>query len=217
MHIEVGILSAPVIASANAAALATLTAHAGDFVRRPLDLAKTLLAAVFFSLFMEAWHQPVGPSELHFIGASMVYFVFGFAPTMFGFALGLFLQCVLFEPQDMLHLGVNALSLIVPLIAAHTLVGRRILAAAGTAPIAWASVLKFDAIYYGGVVTMVGFWLASGNARAPFADWALFAACYLPVVLCEPAITCAVLRAIRRLDTTSPVRRLTALDGTIVA
>jgi ABC-type Co2+ transport system permease subunit len=217
MHIEVGILSAPEIAGANAAAIATLTAHASEFRRRPLDLAKTLLAAVFFSLFMEGWHQPVGPSELHFIGASMVYFVFGFAPTMFGFALGLLLQCVLFEPQDMLHLGVNALSLIVPLIAAHTLVGRRILAAAGTAPIAWASVLKFDAIYYGGVVTMVGFWLASGNARAPFADWALFAACYLPVVLCEPAITCAVLRAIRRLDTTSPVRRLTALDGTIVA
>ena len=217
MHIEVGILSASVIAGANAAALATLTAHAGDFVRRPLDLAKTLLAAVFFSLFMEAWHQPVGPSELHFIGASMVYFVFGLAPTMFGFALGLLLQCVLFEPQDMLHLGVNALSLIVPLIAAHALAGRRILAAAGTAPIAWASVLKFDAVYYGGVVTMVGFWLASGNARAPFADWALFAACYLPVALCEPAITCAVLRGIRRLDAGTPLRRLTALDGTIVA
>ena len=86
----------------------------------------------------------------------MVYFVFGFAPTMFGFALGLLLQCVLFEPQDMLHLGVNALSLIVPLIAAHTLVGRRILAAAGTAPIAWASVLKFDAIYYGGYEVEAG-------------------------------------------------------------
>jgi ABC-type Co2+ transport system permease subunit len=217
MHIEVGILSAPVVAGANAAALATLTTYARDLVRRPLDLAKTLLAAVFFSLFMEVWHPPVGPSELHFIGASLVYFVFGFTPTMFGFALGLLLQCLLFEPQDMLHIGVNALSLIVPLIAAHTLAGRRVLGAGGAAPIAWASVLKFDAIYYGGVVTMVGFWLAGGNAQAPFADWALFAACYLPVVLCEPAITCAVLRAVGRLDAKSPVRRLTALDGTIVA
>jgi cobalt/nickel transport system permease protein len=217
MHIEVGILSAPELAGANAAAIATLTAHASEFRRRPLDLAKTLLAAVFFSLFMEGWHQPVGPSELHFIGASMVYFVFGFVPTMFGFALGLALQAVLFEPQDVLHLGVNALSLILPLIAAHALCGRRILAAGATAPISWTSVLRFDAIYYGGVVTMVGFWLASGNARAPLADWALFAASYLPVVLCEPAISCGVLRAIRRLDTTSPVRRLTTLDGTIVA
>jgi cobalt/nickel transport system permease protein len=97
VHIEVGILSAPEMGGANAAALATLTARASEFRRRPLDLGKTLLATVFFSLFMEVWHQPVGPSELHFIGASMVYFVFGFVPTMFGFALGLALQAALFE------------------------------------------------------------------------------------------------------------------------
>jgi cobalt/nickel transport system permease protein len=45
----------------------------------------------------------------------------------------------------------------------------------------------------------------------------LFAAAYLPVVLCEPVMTAAILRAVRRLDTRSPVRRLTALDGTTVA
>jgi cobalt/nickel transport system permease protein len=217
MHIEVGILSAPEIAGANAAAIATLAAYAGDLWRRPVELGKALLAAVFFSLFMEVWHQPVGPSELHFIGASTIYFLFGFTPALFGFAIGLALQAVLFEPQDMLHLGVNALSLMVPLIVAHAIAGRRIPAADATAPIAWTSVLRFDAIYYGGVVTMVGFWLAGGNTHASFADWALFAAAYLPIVLCEPAISCAVLRAVHRLDTTSPVRRLTALDGTIVA
>ncbi len=217
MHIEVGILSAPEVASANAAAIATLAAHANGLWRRPIEIAKTLLAAVFFSLFMEVWHQPVGPSELHFIGASMIYFLFGFTPTLFGFAIGLALQALLFEPQDMLHLGVNALSLMVPLIAAHMLVGREILGAGKTAPIAWSSVLKFDAIYYGGVVTMVGFWLAGGNTQTSLADWALFAAAYLPVVLCEPVLTCAALRAVRRLDTTNPIRRLTALDGTIVA
>ena len=142
MHIEVGILSAPEVASANAAAIATLAAHANGLWRRPIEIGKTLLAAVFFSLFMEVWHQPVGPSELHFIGASMIYFLFGFTPTLFGFAIGLALQALLFEPQDMLHLGVNALSLMVPLIAAHMLVGRRILAAGKTAPIAWSSVLQ---------------------------------------------------------------------------
>jgi ABC-type Co2+ transport system permease subunit len=215
MHIEVGILSAAKVAGANAAALGTLVAYAPGLARRPFDLAKTALAAVFFSLFMEVWHQPVGPSELHFIGASLVYFVFGFLPTMFGFAIGLLLQSLLFEPQDILHLGVNALSLIVPLIAAHTLLGRA--PAAGGAPVPWSSVLKFDAVYYGGVVTMVGFWLACGDVRTPFADWALLAGAYLPLVLCEPVISCAALRSIRRLDAKSPVRRLTALDGTVVA
>ena len=88
MHIEVGILSAPEVAAANATAIATLAGHARALLRRPHDIVKALLAAVFFSLFMQVWHQPVGPSELHFIGASMVYFMFGFIPTMFGFALG---------------------------------------------------------------------------------------------------------------------------------
>jgi cobalt/nickel transport system permease protein len=217
MHIEPGILSAPQIAAANATALATLAAHSGGLVRRPLDIVKTLLAAAAFSLLMEVWHQPVGPSELHFIGASTIYFLFGFVPTLFGFAIGLALQAVLFEPQDMLHLGVNALSLMLPLIAAHALVGRRLLADRGDAPISWASVVRFDAVYYGGVVAMVGFWLAGGNTQTSLADWALFAAAYLPVVLCEPVMTTAVLRAVRRLDTRSPLRRLTALDGTIVA
>ena len=217
MHIEPGILSAPQIAAANATALATLAAHSGGLVRRPLDIVKTLLAAAAFSLLMEIWHQPVGPSELHFIGASTIYFLFGFVPTLFGFAIGLALQAVLFEPQDMLHLGVNALSLMLPLIAAHALVGRRLLANGADAPISWASVVRFDAVYYGGVVVMVGFWLAGGNTQTSLADWALFAAAYLPVVLCEPVMTTAVLRVVRRLDTRSPLRRLTALDGTIVA
>jgi ABC-type Co2+ transport system permease subunit len=217
MHIEPGILSAPQIAAANATALATLAAHSGGLVRRPLDIVKTLLAAAAFSLLMEIWHQPVGPSELHFIGASTIYFLFGFVPTLFGFAIGLALQALLFEPQDMLHLGVNALSLMLPLIAAHALVGRRLLANGTDAPISWASVVRFDAVYYGGVVAMVGFWLAGGNTQTSLADWALFAAAYLPVVLCEPVMTTAVLRAVRRLDTRSPLRRLTALDGTIVA
>lgn len=216
MHIEVGILSAPEIAGANAVAMATLAAYARGLWGRPVEIAKTLLAAVFFSLFMEVWHQPVGPSELHFIGASTVYFLFGFTPTLFGFAIGLALQAVLFEPQDLPHLGVNSLSLIVPLIVAHRLAGRRLFST-GSAPIVWSSVLRFDAVYYGGVITMVGFWLASGTTQSSFAGWALFAASYLLIVVCEPAVSCAVLRAVGRLDTANPVRRFTTLDGTMVA
>jgi len=217
MHIEPGILSTAKVLGAQVAAFSALAAHAPGFVRRPLDLVKTLLAAVFFSLFMEVWHQPVGPSELHFIGASTIYLVFGFLPTMFGFALGLLLQGVLFEPQDLIHLGVNSLSLIVPLIAAHSLVGQRVLSGGSLASVPWSSVLRFDAVYYGGVVTMVGFWLAFGDVRTPFADWTLFAVSYLPVVLCEPAISRGILRALGRLDAESWVRRLTALGGTVVA
>ncbi|MNR29417.1 cobalt transport protein CbiM [compost metagenome] len=80
---------------------------------------------------MEVFHLPVGASELHFVGASAVYIIFGFIPSWFGFAIGLLLQGLLFEPQDLVHLGVNSLSLMLPLIAAHGLLGRRFVLAVG--------------------------------------------------------------------------------------
>ncbi|MEP9379355.1 energy-coupling factor ABC transporter permease [Aquabacter sp. CN5-332] len=216
MHIEPGILSAGKILAANAAAVATLGSHAGGFLRRPLDLVKTLLAAVFFSIFMQMWHMSVGPSELHLIGASTIYFTFGFLPTLFGFALGLLLQSALFEPQDLIHLGVNSLSLMVPLIAAHAAVGRVCFrdggAAGDIAKLKWATVFKFDGIYYSGVVAMVGFWLALGNEATPFTDWGLFALSYLPLALCEPAISLGLLRLLARFRDTGLIRRFTALD-----
>lgn len=206
MHIEPGVLDAAKIASANVAALGALGASAWGFVRRPADLAKTILAALFFSIFMQAWHMPVGPSELHLIGASAIYFTFGFLPTLFGFALGLALQGLIFEPQDLVHLGVNSLSLMVPLIAVHAAFGRRFFSGAETR---WSSVLKFDAAYYAGVVAMVGFWLALGQEPTPLQSWARFAASYLPLVALEPLFTLAVLKGLKRFEGSAPVRALT--------
>lgn len=209
MHIEPGVLDAAKIAAANTAALGTLGASAIGFVRRPADLAKTLLAALFFSIFMQVWHLPVGPSELHLIGASAIYFTFGFLPTLFGFALGLVLQGLIFEPQDLVHLGVNSLSLMVPLIAVHAAFGRRFFARDGIET-RWSSVLKFDAAYYAGVVAMVGFWLALGQEPTPLQSWATFAASYLPLVALEPLFTLLVLKGLKRFEGTAAVRKLTA-------
>ena len=206
MHIEPGVLDAAKIASANAAALGTLGASAWGFVRRPADVARTVLAAIFFSVFMQAWHMQVGPSELHLIGASAIYFTFGFLPTLFGFALGLALQGLLFEPQDLVHLGVNSLSLMVPLIAVHAAFGRRFFEGAETR---WASVLRFDAAYYAGVVAMVGFWLALGQEATPLQSWAIFAASYLPLVALEPLVTLLVLKGLKRFETNAAIRAFT--------
>ena len=208
MHIEPGVLDAAKIASANAAALGTLGASVYGFVRRPADLARTLLAALFFSIFMQVWHMPVGPSELHLIGASAIYFTFGFLPTLFGFALGLALQGLIFEPQDLVHLGVNSLSLMVPLIAVHAAFGRRFFSRDGLET-RWSSVLKFDAAYYAGVVAMVGFWLALGQEPTPLASWARFAASYLPLVALEPLFTLLALKGLKRFERTTPVQTFT--------
>jgi ABC-type Co2+ transport system permease subunit len=218
MHIEPGVLAASKVMYANAAALGALGAYSPSLIAGPAAIVKTLLAAAFFSVFMELFHLPVGASELHFVGASAVYVTFGFLPTLFGFAIGLLLQGLLFEPQDLVHLGVNALSLIVPLIATHALLGRRFFAEGPSKlPVRWLAIVKFDALYYSGVVGMVGFWLLLGNEATPLSNWAIFALSYLPLVLCEPIFTFAVLKLLGRLDEDSPVRRLTALGRLSVA
>ena len=187
MHIEPGVLNSAKVLYANVTA--TLAAFSPTLITRPDNVIKTLLAAAFFSVFMEVFHLPVGASELHFVGASTVYFVFGFIPTLFGFAMGLLLQGPFSEPHDLVHLGVNSLSLMLPLIAARGLLGRRFFSK-GERSIRWAEVVTFDAVYYTGVVAMVGFWLSLGEGPTPLNNWALFSVSYLPLVLCEPLFTC---------------------------
>lgn len=213
MHIEPGVLNATKILAANAAAIATLGPHVRGLVRVPADLVKTLLAAVFFSVFMQMLHMPVGASELHFVGASAIYFLFGFRPALFGFALGLLLQAVVFAPQDLLHIGVNSLSLMVPLIGAHALQSRR----KDASPIGWQRILRFDAPYYAGVAAMVGFWLSLGSEPASLAAWLVFAAAYVPIVLLEPAFTWAVLRAVKTFGSSRLVREYTQVASLQIA
>lgn len=192
MHIEPGMLDHFKILGANAAALGVLAVHAPALLKRPTLWLRTALAAVFFSLFMQAFHLKVGPSELHFVGAMPIYLLLGFIPTLFGFALGLLLQGLLFEPQDLVHLAVNTLSLVVPLIALHHTLGQRLQAALGLK-----TLLKLDAFYYAGVTAMVGFWLLNSADATPVADWARFAASYLSVVALEPLFTLLIVSGVR--------------------
>lgn len=206
MHIEPGILSGSKILLANVTAAATLSTRTPALFQKRSNLLKAVLAAIFFSLFMQAFHLKVGPSELHFIGASAVYFTFGFLPTMFGFGLGLLLQGLFFEPRDLVHLGVNSLSLIVPLVAAHHAAGKSLFVDTEVKQTAsWSNIVRFDAVYYSGVVGMVGFWLLMGDEPTPLTSWAVFSLSYLPLVICEPIFTRVVLKSLSRLSRTVPV------------
>lgn len=194
MHIEPGIIAQAKVIAANVGAAGVLLAYTKDLIKNPADIVRMLLAAVFFSLFMQAFHVQVGPSELHFVGAMVIYLTLGFVPTLIGFAVGLLLQGVLFNPLDLPHLAVNSLSLIVPLIAVHYTLGRKLREQA----ITWKNILKMDAAYYSGVTVMVGFWLAMSNVATSFSAWAAFASSYLVLVACEPLLTYAALRLLKR-------------------
>lgn len=196
MHIEPGIIAQAKVMAANVGATGLLLAYARDLIKNPADIVRMLVAAVFFSLFMQGFHVKVGPSELHFVGAMIIYLTLGFVPTLIGFAVGLLLQGVLFEPLDLPHLAVNSLSLIVPLIAVHYTLGRKL--REQDAVITWKSILKLDAMYYSGVTAMVGFWLAISNVATSFTAWATFASSYLVLVACEPLLTYSALSLLKR-------------------
>jgi len=198
MHIEPGYIAQAKLMLANTSALGVLAYYAKDLIARPTDVLRTLLAALFFSLFMQGFHLNVGPSELHFVGAMAIYLTLGFIPTLFGFALGLLLQGLVFEPTDLVHLAVNSLSLIVPLIAVHYTLGHKLRDATSGSRVNWLNIVKLDALYYAGVTAMVGFWLLVGEVATPFAAWAAFASSYLALVVVEPLFTYSLVKLLKR-------------------
>ncbi len=200
MHIEPGYIAHAKVLLANVSAVGVLSYYAMGLLRRPTDLVRTLLAALFFSLFMQSFHVSVGPSELHFVGAMAMYLTLGFLPTLMGFALGLLLQGLLFDPMDLVHLAVNSLSLVLPLIAVHYTLGRKLRDAATGQRISWAAILRLDAMYYSGLTAMVGFWLLIGDVATPFAAWAAFATSYLAIVAVEPLVTYGAVRLLKRYE-----------------
>lgn len=212
MHIEIGIIDPLRVTAANAVALAVVASQVPALIRAPLNIVKAGLAAVVFSALMQAWHLPVGPSELHLIGATTVYLLFGFAPAMAGFALGLLLQAVLFEPQDMVHLGVNALSLMLPMIAVHETFGKRLFAAGAADRFTFARVLRIDAVYYAGVSAMVAFWLMISNDSFALVDWGRWALAYLPVFGLEALITFTTVTIMKTWRSNGALSRITELN-----
>lgn len=200
MHIEPGYISAVKVALANVAAIGVIGSQAFQLLKKPQLIFRTLLAAIFFTLFMQAFHLPVGPSELHFVGAIPIYLTFGFVPTLLGFGLGLLLQGLLFVPTDLVHLGVNTLSLAVPLMLVHATLGNQL------QTVDVKTILKLDALYYSGVTLIVGFWLSVGEIATPLSAWAAFAASYLVLVIAEPIFTWTMIKGLQRLETSSLAR-----------
>ena len=196
MHIEPGYVASAKILAANLAAAALLGSQSIHLLKAPQLVVRSLIAGVLFLLFMQAFHLPVGPSELHFLGAMPLYLALGFVPALFGFAIGLLAQGLLFAPADLVHIGVNTLSLAVPLTLVHATLGKRLLAA--RARLDLRAVLKLDAAFYSGVTLMVGFWLAVGEVATPLSAWLAFASSYAAIVAVKPLLTLLVVAAIAR-------------------
>ncbi len=196
MHIEIGIIEPLRLSAANAAAAALVVSQLPALAKAPGLLPRVMAVGVGVAVLMQAWHVPVGPSELHLIGATTAYLFAGLPATIVGFALALALQCLI-EPKDVAHLGVNILSLGLPLVALHMTFGRRLFDAGMADRFTLARVVRLDLTYYAGVAAMVAFWLGISNDALPARDWAMWALAYLPVFMAEAALSFGVVMFVR--------------------
>lgn len=202
MHIEPGIVDGAKITlsyATAAAAGATGLFQAAKSLREKGALslvARSSMATAGVFVFFEVMpHFSAGVSEVHFILGSTLFLILGAGPAAIGLAMGLLLQGLFFAPTDLPQLGMNLTTLLVPLFALHEVARRMIAPGTAYVDLDYKQVLALSAVYQGGVVAWVAFWVVYGaGATAPtLAGIGTFALAYASVLLIEPLVDVAVL------------------------
>ena len=202
MHIEPGIVDGAKMGLAFATA-AGASAYAAklaisDIARSNVVsfAARAALATVGTFVFFEVLpHFPVGVSEVHFILGTTLFLILGAAPAALGLALGLLVQGLFFAPTDLPMYFVNLTTLLVPLFAMTALARHVVPSAKAYVDLEYSEVLELSAMYQGGVVAWVAFWVfyGQGVGAETFQSVWTFAGAYMLVVLIEPVVDLAVL------------------------
>lgn len=204
MHIEPGIVDGAKMAlaygTAAGAAGYSLKLAADDLKTNSgasfavRSLAATIGVFVFFEILP---HFPVGVSEVHFILGTTLFLLLGAAPAAVGLAAALALQGLFFAPTDLPMYFVNLTTLLVPLFALHAIAGKIVPRATAYVDLDYAQVLKMSAVYQGGIIAWVAFWVIYGQGAGveTMASLGTFALAYSLVLLIEPLADLGALAA----------------------
>lgn len=208
MHMEPGIVDGTkiMLSYATAGACALYAAKLSiDHARQEGGLSlivRGLIAAVLVFVFFEVFpHVPVGVSEVHLILGSSLFLTLGTAPTAIGLAIGLGLQSLFFEPQDLPQYGMNVTTLLAALFAMQAVAKRVLPADVPYVDLGYSHVAKMSVVFQGGIVAWVAFWTVYGRGFGveTLQSVGSFGAAYMTVVLLEPLIDLAVLAAAKGL------------------
>jgi hypothetical protein len=204
MHIEPGVVDGAkmVLSYGTAAASAGLALKlvADDLkAHNPLSfLARAAIAAVgTFVCFEVLPHFVAGVSEVHIILGTTLLLILGAGPAALGLAGGLLIQGLFFAPTDLAMFTVNVSTLLFPLFLIAAITGKTI--RKPYVDLGYGEVLKLSAVYQGGIVAWVAFWVFYGQGFGAMSDVATFAAAYAVVLLIEPIADLAVLAAAKAL------------------
>lgn len=205
MHIEPGLVHGAKMAFAAATAAGSAT----YLLRAALkDIAssnvvsfagRAALATVgTFICFEVLPHYVAGVSEVHFIMGTALFLLLGAAPAALGLALGLLVQGLFFAPWDLPMYAVNVTTLLVPLFAMAA-VAKRMTAGRAYVDLAYTDVLKLSALYQGGVVAWVAFWVFYAQGFGAVDSVLSFGASYMVVLLIEPVFDLVALAGAKAL------------------
>lgn len=208
MHIEPGLVDGARMAlswgTAAAAAGWSVRLIAQDLrLHDPVSFAlRAVLATAATLVCYEVLpHFSAGVSEVHLIFGTMILLLLGAGPAAVGLAGGLAVQGLLFAPYDLPMYTVNVTTLLFPLFAIHHLAGRIVPARKPYVDLSYAEVLKLSAVYQGGIIAWVAFWVFYGQGLAIWPEVAAFATAYLLVIVLEPVVdlgALALAKALRR-------------------
>lgn len=206
MHIDPGLvtgakalLGAVTAAAAGGATLRLAWEDARGRGLPSLAARSAIATAAVLVFFQVLPHYRVGVSEVHFILGSTLFLVLGAAPAALGLALGLLAQGLLFAPFDLPQYGMNATTLLVPLLGVAAIARRVVAPGTPYADLRYGQALALSTAYQGGVVAWVAFWAVWGQGLAAGPAVATFGAAYMLVVLIEPVVDLAVLAGAKSL------------------
>ena len=206
MHIEAGVVTGAkmILSYATGAGVIGLSAKmAWDNIKENNILsyaAKTVLSAmIVFFCFEVLPHYPIGISEVHLILGTTIFLIFGIAPASMGLALGLAVQSLFFEHQDLPQYGINVTTLLASMFALNIAAKKVIPAGVAYKDITYTQLLKLSIVWEGAIVSWVAFWAfyGQGFGAENVQNVLTFGAAYMSVIIIEPIVDIAVLAAVK--------------------
>lgn len=191
MHISEGVLSAPVLVTGAAIALAgtAIGLKKTDYDRIP-EVA--VMAATFFVASLI--HVPLGPTSVHLILNGLIGLLLGWAAFP-AILVALFLQAILFQFGGLTTLGVNTVNMALPSIVCYYLFKDLINARKNWISIGASFACGFIAVGMAGVLVALSL-LFTGRSFLTVAKLVL--AAHLPVMVIEGLITVFVVNFLKR-------------------
>ena len=206
MHIEPGVVDGAkmILAVGTAATSAGLGMKlVGEDLktRNPASfVARTALATVgTFICFEVLPHFVAGVSEVHLIMGTTLMLILGAGPAALGLAMGLLFQGLFFSPTDLPMFFVNVTTLVFPLFLIATMAKRVLPSNKPYVDLTYTDVLKLSAVYQGGIIAWVAFWVIFGQGFGAASQVMTFAVAYALVIAVEPLVDLAALAGAKAL------------------